>query len=292
MAKGALTLAPYAALAAAFLPYWIWLARAWAALSIEHTITCVLTLPMTAGLVWLARDPAASPEPAPRSAWMALVATGLTLHAAALVSGASGLSGIGLPIALAGVVLRVHGRKWLGRTWMPIAFLTFLLPLPWLLHDSLSYPAQRASAITAFLLASLSPLDAKLRGVYVYTDQFYVLVNDTCSGISSACALLMLALVAGQLKRLPLRPAMILIAVVLPIGLLANGGRIAFLLLMGHHWGLEGASALVHDLSALLFFAGAYVALFWGARTLAPEVERVSEASTASTAQENASPVV
>ncbi len=284
-------LLPYVALAAAFVPYAAWLFGTWAALSLEHTLTCILTLPMAAGLAWIARDPDATAEPAKGLKWRVLLACGLALHGFALISGLSGLSGVGLPLALAGVLLRTHGEPSLERMALPIAFLVFLLPLPWLLHDAAALPAQQASATVAFLLLVLTPMDVMLQGIYVYTREFYVLVNDTCSGLSSACALVMLAMVAAQLRRLPMRRALILIGVVLPIGLLANGGRIAFLLFMGHHFGIEWASGLVHDGSALLFFACAYVALFWGARRLVdPPTHHSSPAMAASSAQENTSP--
>lgn len=292
MAKGALRRAlPYAALAAAFTPYVAWLARTWRALPLEHTLTCILTLPMAAGLAWIARQPGADAQPSDDRAWIGLTGVGFALHALALATGLSGLSGVGFPLALAGVVLRTHGADTLQRMALPIAFLLFLLPLPWLLHDAAALPAQRASATVAFLLLVLTPMDVMLQGIYVYTKEFYVLVNDTCSGLSSACALVMLAMVVGQLKRLPMRRAVILIAVVLPIGLIANGGRIAFLLFMGHHFGIEWASGLMHDGSALIFFACAYVALFWGARRLARSEEvRISPPMAASTAHEKTSP--
>ena len=292
MAEGPLTrILPFAAVAAVFSPYAAWLWRTWAALPLEHTLTCILTLPMAAGLAWIGRDPQATPDPATGRAWIGLLAAGLILHVVALLTGLSGLSGPGLPLALAGVLLRTRGPASLQRMALPLGFLIFLLPLPWLLHDAAALPAQQASATVAFLLLVLTPMDVMLQGIYVYTKEFYVLVNDTCSGLSSACALVMLAMVAGQLKRLPMRRALVLIAVVLPIGLLANGARIAFLLFMGHNFGIEWASGVVHDLSALIFFAGAYVSLFWGARRLAlPLVDQASPAIAASTAQENASP--
>jgi exosortase len=286
-------LLPYVALAVAFLPYVVWQYRIWGRLPLEHTLTCILALPMAAGLAWIARDPEAVAAPDGGKAWRLMVIGGLFLHAVALLTGLSGLSGAGLPLALAGVVLRTEGTTCLQRMGLPIAFLVFLLPLPWLLHDAAALPAQQASATVAFLLLVLTPMDVMLQGIYVYTKEFYVLVNDTCSGLSSACALVMLAMVAAQLRRLSMKRAAILIVVVLPIGLVTNGARIAFLLFMGHYFGIEWASGPVHDGSALLFFSCAYVALFWGARRLAlPADDLTSAAITASSTQEKTSPAV
>jgi len=119
-----------------------------------------------------------------------------------------------------------------------------------------------------------------------------VRVDDTCSGLQSACALLMLALVAGHLRRVPPLRTLLLVAAVLPLGLLVNGARIAFLLLVGVFLGIEWAEGLTHDLSAVVFFAAAYVGIFWAARRLAAP-RRADQAVTpmeAQTAQENTSP--
>lgn len=293
MAKGSLTPLPYVVLGAVFAPYALWLVRTWHALPLEHTLTCSLALPMAAGLAWVGRDPGAVAHPAPGQWWAALLGGGLALHLVALGTGLFGLSGLGLPLALAGLVWRGRGVACLRRMLLPILFLVFVLPLPWMLQAQFALPSQRASAMMAYLLVRPTTLNVMLDGMYVYTPDFYVLVNDTCSGLSSACALLMLAIVVSQLRRLPPQRSALLLVGVLPVGLLANGARIAFLLVMGHTFGIEWAEGWVHDLSAVAFFGCAYAAMFWASRRLAQRGRRPrATPTTATTAHENTSPAL
>lgn len=271
---------------AAFLPYIAWLLQTWASLHVEYTLTGLLAVPVAAGLAYLTkrRIPAAGPAD-PLGWWVLGAAHGLNL--VGTLTGLYGLSGLAFPPALLAVVALLRGRAMAKHLLMPTSFLLFLMPLPWLLRPALAVGAQEASAIVGYLLLLPTGLDVMLQGVYVYTPDYYVIVNDTCSGLQTACALLMYGIVIGHLLDVRGTRAAVLLLAVLPVGLLINGGRVAFLLVLGHKFGRGAAIGMVHDLSSVAFFAVAYWILYRLARRLLAR----SEAIIAQTTQGSTSPV-
>ena len=134
-------------------------------------------------------------------------------------------------------------------------------------------------------------IDVMLSGVTVYTPEFYVRVDDTCSGLHSVASLLMLGVVAAHLFPMSGRRQALVLALVLPLGLLANALRIASLVPVGLVAGRGAAAGLWHDLSAVACFALAYAALFAFARRLARSAAAAqSPTSSAQTDHEKASP--
>ena len=274
----------------AFAPYPVWLVRTWLDLDLEYTLTCLLALPAAAGLAWVSRRRWSRPGPPHPAGWW-LLGAALVVHAVALGIGPAALTGLALPLALVGAVAVVRGAEAASELALPASFLVFLLPIPWLLQPTCAIPAQQASAASAFALLLPTGLDVMLQGVYVYTPDYYIRVDDTCSGLHSACALLMFGIVLAQLLPLRVRGRLLLVALVLPVGLLANSSRVAFLLVMGHHFGKTAAVGIAHDLSTAAFFAAAYVLLFGLAKRLAqPEEAEASPANRTQTPQQNASP--
>lgn len=253
--------------ALAFSPYLLYLVRTWRRLSLEYTLTCLLAVPVAAGLAYLSRHrlPAAQ-HSAPW--WKGLWAGAMVLHGLGVFTGYYGLSGVALPLVLLALTAHRSGAARANHFLFPFSFLIFLLPLPWLLQPSLAIPLQQATAGLAAALLYPAPMDLSLLGVYVYTPRYYILVNDTCSGLHTACALLMFGIVLSQLVPLSRRAQGLILALVLPAGLLLNAARVAYLLVMGHVWGKSAATGLNHDLSAVFFFGLVYWLFFRLARRL------------------------
>ncbi len=247
-------------------------------------------MPVAAGLAWLTRSRWQGPARPARGGWN-LVAGALLATAAGTVAGLPVLPGLALPVFVVGVAAVSRGWRAARHLALPALFLVFLLPLPWLLQASCAVPSQRASAAAAFALLRPTGLDVAITGVTVYTPDYYVIVNDTCSGLHSVCSLLMLGIVAAHLFPMSAWRQALVLALVLPLGLLVNAVRVAFLLLMGHLFGKPAATGLSHDLSAVVLFALGYATLFLLARRLSrSRAASASPATTSQTAQEKASP--
>ena len=188
---------------------------------------------------------------------------------------------VGLIVVGVGLVAVWTGRHSLARA-QPLATLTpaaglMLLALPWeplLRRGDLIF--QRLGADFAFSLLSLAAYPVKYWNNFTfYSDRFYLIINETCSGVNLLLTVSAYVLVYGQLFRLTLSSQWRLLFWSWPLAFLFNGLRIAVIFLLGHHGGQALAMGPWHTWSAyLLLFP-----LFYLLHKLAEQLEQGSPRS-------------
>jgi exosortase len=114
-------------------------------------------VPMFAlALLWMRRDRLDGVRPGQSSWGLALLGLGAVVQ---LVGGYYRLESFqGLPLLpdLAGIALLLGGWRALGWAWPAIAFLAFMIPLPWRLENALGPPLQYlATTASTYLLQTL-----------------------------------------------------------------------------------------------------------------------------------------
>jgi len=162
----------------------------------------------------------------------------------------------------AGTVLLLLGWRALARLWFPLVFLSFLVPLPGFVVESITGPHKNiVSQVVESVLYGLDYPIART-GVILSIGQYQLLVADACSGLNSiyslaALGLLYLHLVAsGNTAR-----AALLLASIIPIALAANIVRVLILILITFHLGDETGQSFLHGFAGMTLFATALLLL-------------------------------
>ncbi len=180
---------------------------------------------------------------------------GLALATVALVS-----------FAIAGGFL-FFGSKWMAQRAFPVAFLMFMIPLP----DAVVNWLENASALGS---ASAAAFYFKMAGTPFFRQStvfdlpgITIRVAQECSGIHSSWVLFIASLLASHLfLRTGWRKA-VLVAFVIPLGILRNGLRILTIGLLCVHIGPHMIDSPIHHRGGPLFFALSlfplYLLLWW-----------------------------
>jgi exosortase C (VPDSG-CTERM-specific) len=154
------------------------------------------------------------------------------------------------------------GKGWM-RGWMfPFAFLIFLVPLPTEAVDWLERASQVASADAADLLFTLSGTPILRDGMVFQLPGMVIEVAQECSGIRSSLVLFITSLVAAHLFLNATWARIVLVAFVIPLGILRNGFRIMVIGLLCVHYGPGMINSIIHRRGGPLFFALSLVPLF------------------------------
>jgi len=154
------------------------------------------------------------------------------------------------------------GREWMRAAAFPMAFLIFMVPLPDPAADYLENASKLASAEVAnvFFIATGTPV---LRDATVFQLPGITLeVAKECSGIRSSLVLVITSLLASHLFLQSPWHRAILIAVVIPLGLLRNGFRILVVALLCVHFGPQMINSPIHRKGGPLFFTASLIPLF------------------------------
>ncbi|MBN1361608.1 MAG: exosortase/archaeosortase family protein [Sedimentisphaerales bacterium] len=140
---------------------------------------------------------------------------------------------LSLIAALGAVVWFLGGRRLLVRTWLPIAFLIFAVPLPRRYYVELTIPLRRIAATTATaLLNSVGGIEAHVNGVVI--DIAYhgrhlepaLDVEEACSGMRLLMAFAALGVAMAYLHERRWWQRLVLLVSTVPIAILCNIVRV------------------------------------------------------------------
>jgi exosortase C (VPDSG-CTERM-specific) len=154
------------------------------------------------------------------------------------------------------------GRKWMTATAFPFAFLIFLVPMPDRVADFLENASKLASADAASMFFNLSGTPVLRDGVFFHLPNITIEVAQECSGIRSSLVLFITSLLAANLfLKSPWRRT-VLVAAVIPLGVLRNGLRIVFIGLLCVHFGPDMIHSILHKRGGPPFFVLSLIPLF------------------------------
>lgn len=201
-----------------------------------------------------------------RSVWqnMALqpaFATGLTITSFGIVlytvanAGAEWfVARVAMLITLYGLVIYFAGRQFFRRMSVPLLYLGFMVPLPYVIYYRLTFPLQQIASTGAFRIMRAMGLAGQQEGNILHFSGFSLEVIEACSGLRSIMVLLTLSALVAYMVPLsnPLRWFLFVMAV--PIAIAANIFRLITLALLGIFISPEAAMSFLHDGSGLLVF--------------------------------------
>jgi len=264
--------APMTLLAAAVVPLAPWIWSRWRAPDGFFSHGPLVPL-AAAWLAWSRRDAIARAwregEGTWRALWFALPALALLLAASIVRVDSPALVAL-LALAAATVAL-VRGTPLLRALAVPFAFLLFAVPWPMELLADVVQALKLAVMASSSALLHLFGVGVEPEGAWlVLRDGERLLVDDECSGLSSAIALAALgAFMAASARGLPQGRRWLLLALSLPVALLANLARVVLLSLLAA-WRGAAAVAAWHGATNALVYVVAIVAFVLLERLLAP----------------------
>jgi exosortase len=241
-------------------------------------------------LLWMRRDLVASIKP-PDSWWvfgggLAILAVGVALRFVGDYIFLDWLIAIALLPCLMGLAVLFGGWAALRWSWPAIAFLAFMVPLPYRIEIALAHPLQRVATLASNYSLQTLGLPAVAEGNVIFMNETQIGVVEACSGLSMLMIFFALstalALVIDQPSRrkpeqqrvegaaektapAPVRPLwqkLLLVASAVPIALIANITRITVTGVMHETVGHEAANIVFHDLAGWLMMPFALV-LLW-----------------------------
>jgi exosortase len=234
----------------------------------------------SAWLVWQRRRDVATASEAERAGragdWRGLL---VVVPSLALLVGAAFVRVESLAVAsllplLTGLAWLLLGARATRTLLLPIAFLGFALPWPMF---AVAESVERLKELV--VAASTAVVDAFGAGVrasgshLVLPSGERLLVGDECSGLASLIALLALgAFLAAAARSTPAARRWLLVALALPVALLANLLRVTTLATVGR---LRGSAAVErwHDASNAIVYGSALLLLLLVERALRPRDE-------------------
>lgn len=234
--------------------------------------------PLAVYFLWARRE--RFPDLAPGLAWGGLVVI-LASMAFRYLAGKyyiEAVDGWSIILWVAGVVWLLAGWRVLAWAWPAIAFLVFMVPLPWRAEHMLSYPLQRiATKLSTWTLQCLGQ-PAIAEGNTIWLNETRLEIEQACSGLRIFVAIIALCFAYLILFHRPWWQRVLLVASIAPVALVANATRIVATGLLGQYVSGEAAHKFTHDVSGWVmipFAAGLFALVLVYLDRLVREVEIV-----------------
>jgi exosortase len=191
-----------------------------------------------------------------------LILLAINLRLASAVLFYEWLDGLSLLPCLAGVCLLLGGWRALRWAWPGIAFLAFMLPLPWYVEIALAAPLRSAAtAASTYLLQTLG-FTALAHGNVILLGKNEIGVAEACSGLSMLLVFFALAFALVLVLHRARWKKVALVTSAVPIAIFANILRITLTGVLFETAGQGTAKIFYHDLAGWLMMPLA-LGLFW-----------------------------
>jgi len=216
---------------------------------------------ISAYLVW-ARHSRIVHAPLATSLWGLPI---LLLGLAALVVGVRGeetfLARLSFPVTLFGLTLLLAGWEVIKQTWMAIAYLTFMIPLPWTTLAGAMDESRLLDAILSAQAVRLLGVPIHRDGVLLHLPNATLEVAGVCTSVPAIAALLSLAAAYVVLTKRPLWIRSLLLLAIVPLAVISNTIRIATTAFGVYYIGVVTLSSFYHKFTGTVTFVIAFILL-------------------------------
>jgi exosortase C (VPDSG-CTERM-specific) len=161
------------------------------------------------------------------------------------------------------------GRDWMRAAAFPLAYLIFMVPMPDAMADALESASKYASAEVANVLFHVSGTPVLRAGRVFQLPNITIEVAQECSGIRSSWVLLMTSILAANLFLKTSWRRIVIVAFIIPLGILRNGFRILVIGLLCVNAGPQMIHSVIHRRGGPVFFVLSlipFLVLLWWLR--------------------------
>jgi exosortase len=176
-----------------------------------------------------------------------------------------------LIVLLAGMVLYFFGKEVFKVVALPLGYLFFMVPLPYILYDAVAFPLKLLVAKYSVLFLGGIGISVWREGNIIMLHNTVLEVADACSGIRSLMSLLALSVAFAFLSQNTTLKRVIVIFSAVPIAIFANGLRVIVTGILAQYWGVRAAEGFFHEFAGLAVF-GVAVAMLILAGTIVKRI--------------------
>jgi exosortase len=219
-------------------------------------------VPLVSGYVaWQRRDRLMALEWKPAWWGMALLAWGGVQAYIGMLGAELFLQRSAFLISLVGLLLVLGGTALVLELAFPLLLLPFMIPIPTVIYNRITFPLQLFASRVAEVLLGLMNIPVLREGNVLELASQKLSVAEACSGIRSLLSLSFLSLVYAYFFDSKVWMRWALFIGVLPIAILANAGRVTITGILSEY-NTELARGFFHELEGFLIFAIAFAMLY------------------------------
>jgi exosortase len=220
-------------------------------------------VPLFSGyILWRARERWTKVEIKPSNFGFVVIVGAIALLLLGSLGAELFTSRFSLLVLLAGMILFLAGWKMLRAVSFPLGYLIWMIPMPVIIYNQITFPLQLIASRLATAWLELAQVPVLRDGNILIMSNYSLEVVEACSGIRSLMTLMALAVAYGYLVSPRRWVRYVLAAFMVPIAIVTNAIRIMGAGLMAHRFGPAAAEGFLHQFSGWAIFLIALLLMF------------------------------
>jgi exosortase A len=161
-------------------------------------------------------------------------------------------------VVLGGLILFLLGKEVCKTVSFPLIFLIFMIPLPSILMDRITFPMQLLASRVAAWSLDLIGIPVLREGNIIQLSNISLEVAEACSGIRSLISLLALSVIFAYFTQKKMWKRILLILTAFPIAIITNVVRVTGTGILANHYGDAAVQGFLHGFSGWILFGFAF----------------------------------
>jgi exosortase len=172
-----------------------------------------------------------------------------------------------LVLIITGIVICFFGMEVFRITRLPILYLLFMVPIPYIIYDSVAFPLKLfVTKVSVGALKTIGVVVLREGNIIMFTSTTLE-VADACSGIRSLISLIAMAVAYACLIKTSTTRRWLLVLSAVPIAIFTNAIRVFVTGILAQYWGGKAAEGFFHEFAGMAVF-GLAMAMLLGVGAL------------------------
>jgi exosortase len=212
-------------------------------------------IPVISGyFFWQKKDILKSVAASPSTSGLFILISGIGIYLIGYLSGEQFTMRFSMLIVLAGAIVFTYGIEFFKAVSFPVSYLLFMIPLPYLIYDSVAFPLKLLVSKVSVEFLSLIGILVMREGNIIHLADTTLEVADACSGIRSIISLLALSTAIAYVTQKGWIKRLILILLAVPIAVFVNSIRVIVTGILAEKYGAKAAEGFFHEFAGLVIF--------------------------------------
>lgn len=166
-----------------------------------------------------------------------------------------------LIVLLGGLTLYLLGKGVFRIALLPLAYLLFMVPIPYIVYDAAAFPLKLfITKVSVWFLKAVGIVVWREGNILMFPEVTFE-VADACSGTRSLMSLLALGVAYAIISQSSNLKRWFLIFATIPIAIFTNTLRVIITGILAQWWGAKAAEGFFHEFAGMVVFALAMLLL-------------------------------